>query len=166
MSAGVRKERAMVGVTRAACVLGLVVAGALGGCARSGSTSSVSVSNLTDATLRVSAALDVPPGAFDAMDKAPTTTAEMTLEPGSQAGAALGHPGVDSPAVQFVVRVEGDATAAPYSFRMSPPSPFLLRISGTPGDLRLEREHVRPARDRDGLVPADPRERRSRSGYP
>lgn len=144
----------------------LALGSLLCGCAGSGGASAVSVSNLSDATLSVRASLDVPPGAFADAEVEPVTTAETTLEPGSQAGFTLEHPGVDAPAVQFVIRVPGDASVQPYSFRMSPPAPFLLKISGPATDLRLERERVRPASDRDGLAPPDPRERRWQTGSP
>ncbi len=156
----------MSSVTRAAAVVGLMVVGALGGCAGSGGVSSVSVSNLSDATLSVHAALDAPGDSTSESEDAPVTSAQTTLEPGTQAGFALEHPAGGSPSVRFVVRVEGDASIQPYTFTMGPPAPFLLKITGPASDLRLEREHVRPATDRDGLVPADPNERRWRGGYP
>ncbi|MEZ6242611.1 MAG: hypothetical protein R3B57_06155 [Phycisphaerales bacterium] len=156
----------MRNATRLMLVGALGVVGALGGCASSGGASAVSISNLSDAPLTVRASLDVPAGAFDAEKEQPVTTSEVTLEPGSQAGFTLEHPGVDAPSVQFVIRVPGDASIQPYTFRMSPPAPFLLKITGPASDLRLERERVRPMRDQDGLVPDDPRERRWKGGFP
>jgi len=148
-----------------AAAFGAAVVGALAGCAGSGGASAVSVSNLSDRSLAVRASLDLPPGTFDDLAEPPVTTSEVTLEPGSQAGLSLEHPGVESPSVQFVVRVLGEPPVEPYTFRMGPPGPYLLKISGPASDLRLEREVVSPTRE-DDLVPDDPRERRWRGGFP
>ncbi|MFI4898315.1 MAG: hypothetical protein ACIARR_10870 [Phycisphaerales bacterium JB059] len=127
----------------------LALAG-LGACSGASSSAAVSVANLSDASVRVEAELNT------GLDGGARTVGQVDLAPGTSGGFRLTPPeGGHDRGVAFEVRPL--AGGAPTSLTMSPPGPYLLRISGPGSGLTLERELVEAAgRDRDLGVPPDP----------
>ncbi len=135
---------------RAMSVVGMVTLAGLGACSSGTRSAAVSIANLSDTSLRVEAELAT------GLESAGRTVGQVDLAPGTSGGFRLTPPeGGRDRGVTFEVRPL--AGGAPTSLSMSPPGPYLLRISGPGSGLTLERELVEAAgRDRDLGVPPDP----------
>jgi len=136
-------------------VVGLVGCGLLTACGGGAQrAAAVSIANVSDTGLRIEATLDT--GA-EALGQA---VGQVDLAPGTSGGFSLAIPegGADR-GVEF--RVQPTSGGAPSLMAMSPPGPYLLRISGFKASLKLEREIVEADNARGGLrdVPPDPSRR-------
>jgi len=135
--------------------LALLVFGLLGACGGGAPrAAAVSIVNVSDTGLRIEATLDT--GAETVGQGVGT----IDLAPGASGGFSLDIPegGADR-GVEF--RVQPVGGGAPSLMAMSPPGPYLLRISGFEASLKLEREIVEADNARGGLrsVPPDPSRR-------
>ncbi len=140
---------------RVIVAVGLFACGTLGACSSGAARSAaVSIANLSDTSLRIEATLE---NGADALGE---SVAQVDLAPGTSGGFSLAIPegGADR-GVEF--RVEPVGGGAPTILTMSPPGPYLLRVSGFKASLKLEREIVEADTARGGLrgVPADPTRR-------